>query len=50
MSVTNEERCVRHLDTWGMKTLVHFPQRRFDCDVCGNPFTENLEWIDAKRR
>jgi transposase len=33
-----------------MKTLVHFPQRRFDCDVCGKPFTENLEWIDAKRR
>ncbi len=45
-----EERCVRHLDIWGMKTLVHFPQRRFDCDVCGKPFTENLEWIDPKRR
>jgi transposase len=45
-----KERCVRHLDIWGMKTLVHFPQRRFDCDVCGKPFTENLEWIDAKRR
>jgi len=45
-----KERCVRHLDIWGMKTLVHFPQRRFDCDVCGKPFTENLEWIGAKRR
>jgi transposase len=45
-----EDRCVRHLDIWGMKTLVHFPQRRFDCDVCGRPFTENLEWIEAKRR
>jgi transposase len=45
-----EDRCVRHLDIWGMKTLVHFPQRRFDCNVCGKPFTENLEWIDAKRR
>lgn len=45
-----KERCVRHLDTWGMKTLVHFPQRRFDCDVCGKPFTENPEWIDPKRR
>jgi transposase len=43
-------RCVRHLDIWGMKTLVHFPQRRFDCDVCGRPFTENLDWIDPKRR
>jgi transposase len=45
-----KERCVRHLDIWGMRTLVHFPQRRFDCDVCGKPFTENLEWIDSKRR
>lgn len=33
-----------------MKTLVHFPYRRFDCEVCGRPFTENLEWIDPKRR
>lgn len=45
-----EDRCVRHLDIWGMKTLVHFPQRRFDCDVCGKPFTENLAWIGPKRR
>jgi len=55
MQVTSEtheqkDRCVRHLDIWGMKTLVHFPQRRFDCDVCGRPFTENLTWIDPKRR
>ena len=46
----HKDRCVRHLDIWGMRTLVHFPQRRFDCDVCGKPFTENLEWIDPKRR
>jgi transposase len=45
-----KERCVRHLDVWGMKTLVHFPQRRFDCEVCSKPFTENLEWIEPKRR
>jgi transposase len=45
-----KDRCVRHLDIWGMKTLVHFPQRRFYCDICGRPFTENLDWIDAKRR
>jgi transposase len=45
-----KERCVRHLDTWGMKTLVHFPQRRFDCQVCGKPFTERLRWIDPQRR
>ena len=45
-----KDRGVRHLDIWGMRTLVHFPQRRFDCHVCGKPFTENLEWIDPKRR
>ena len=45
-----KDRCVRHLDVWGMETLVHFPQRRFDCEVCGKPFTENLEWIEPKRR
>jgi transposase len=55
LKATNEihekkERCVRHLDIWGMKTLVHFPSRRFDCDECGEPFTENLAWIEPKRR
>ena len=44
------ERCVRHLDIWGMKTLLHFPQRRFDCEGCGKPFTENLTWLGRKRR
>jgi transposase len=45
-----KERCVRHLDIWGMKTLVHFPQRRFGCRECGRPFSEVPEWIDPKRR
>ena len=45
-----KDRCVRHLDIWGRKTFVHFPQRRFECEVCGKPFTENLAWIDPKRR
>jgi transposase len=45
-----EERSVRHLDIWGMKTVVHFPNRRFDCDECGKPFTEKLEWIEPQRR
>ena len=31
----HKDRCVRHLDMWGMRTLVHFPQRRFYCEVCG---------------
>ena len=46
----HKDRCVRHLDIWGMRTFVHFPQRRFDCEVCGKPFTETLGWIDPKRR
>jgi transposase len=46
----HKDRCVRHLDIWDMKTFVHFSQRRFDCEVCGKPFTENLEWIDPQRR
>ena len=32
----HQERCVRHLDIWGMRTLIHFSQRRFECEVCGN--------------
>ena len=36
----HKDRCVRHLDVWGMRTLVHFPQRRFDCEVCGKSFRD----------
>ena len=46
----HKDRCVRHLDILGMRSLIHFQGRRFDCEVCGRPFTENLEWIDPKRR
>jgi transposase len=45
-----KDRSVRHLDLFGMATILHFPQRRFGCSVCGKPFTEQLEWIDKKRR
>jgi len=45
-----KDRSVRHLDIWGMQTIVHFPQRRFECTVCGKPFTELLVWMDPKRR
>jgi transposase len=44
----HKDRCVRHLDVWHMRTLVHFAQRRFDCLVCGQPFTENLVWLDRQ--
>ena len=46
----HQERCVRHLDSLGMRVLVHFSQRRFDCSICGKPFTERLSWLDLKRR
>ncbi len=46
----SEERCVRHMDVWDKVTFVHFPARRFDCDRCGKPFTEELQWIESNRR
>jgi transposase len=46
----SEERCIRHLDIWGKATLVHFPARRFECGQCQKPFTEELSWIESKRR
>jgi transposase len=45
-----KSRSVRHLDILGMRTIIHFPHRRFECLVCGKPFTELLSWIDPKRR
>ena len=45
-----EERCVRHLDIWGKTTFLHFPGRRFDCEGCGKPFTEQMSWIEKNRR
>ena len=46
----SEERCIRHLDIWGKATYVHFPARRFDCKKCKKPFSEELPWIESKRR
>jgi transposase len=46
----HKRRSVRHLDVFGMRTIIHFDQRRFDCEVCGKPFSEVLSWIDPKRR
>ncbi len=33
----HKKRCVRHLNMWQMRTLIHFVQRRFECEVCGQP-------------
>ena len=46
----HKERSVRHLDVFGMRTIIHFEMRRFDCEVCGKPFSEILNWIAPKRR
>jgi len=46
----SEDRCIRHLDIWGKATYVHFPGRRFDCKECQKPFSEELSWIESKRR
>ena len=45
-----KERCIRHLDIWGKKTFLHFLSRRFKCDQCGKPFTEELPFVEAHRR
>jgi len=46
----HKTRSVRHLDVFGMRTIIHFEKRRFDCEVCGTPFSELLSWIEPKRR
>jgi transposase len=46
----HKRRSVRHLDVFGMRTIIHFEKRRFDCEVCGKPFSELLSWIEPKRR
>ena len=43
-------RCVRRLDIWGKKTFLHFSSRRFDCEHCEKPFTEELSYVEAHRR
>lgn len=45
-----KKRSVRHLDVWGKRTIIHFNPRRFECDVCGKPFTQQLDWLEPKRR
>lgn len=46
----NKDRCVRDLDFGQWRVFVHFSSRRFDCERCGRPFTEQLASIDPRRR
>ena len=45
-----KERCIRDSDIWCKRTFLHFPSRRFDCEHCGRPFTEELNFVEKKRR
>lgn len=45
-----KDRCVRDLNLIGRRTFVHFTSRRFDCEQCGRPFTEELPSIGRHRR
>ena len=45
-----KERCVRDLEVWGQCTFVHFSRRRFECERCGQAFTERLPSLDPQRR
>lgn len=46
----HKRRSVRHLEVFGMRSIIHFDKRRFDCEVCGRPFSERLSWLEPKRR
>ena len=43
-------RCIRHLDIWGKKTFLYFNGRRFKCEHCEKPFTEELPFVERNRR
>jgi len=45
-----KERCVRDLAVWGKCTFLHFSRRRFECEGCGQAFTERLPSIYPQRR
>lgn len=45
-----KQRCIRHLDIWGKKTYLHFYSRRFSCESCEKPFTEELSFVEGYRR
>lgn len=45
-----EPRCVRHLDIWGKRTFLHLLSRRFNCEECDKPFTEELPFVECYRR
>ena len=41
----DEPRLIRDLSLFGRKSYLRLRSRRFECEHCGNAFTERLEWI-----
>ena len=41
----DEPRLIRDLSLWGRHCFLRLRGRRFECEHCGHPFTERLEWI-----
>ncbi len=46
----SERRLVRDVSVGGWPTYLEFKHRRFECEVCQKPFTEQLESIAPYRR
>jgi len=42
----DDPRLIRDLSLWGRHCFLRLCGRRFECEHCGHPFTERLEWID----
>ncbi len=46
----SKPRGIRDLDFGKWRVFIHFIGRRFGCEKCGRPFTEQLESVDPRRR
>ena len=46
----NKQILVRDLPGFGTKVYLEVPRRQFKCSNCRSYFTENLDYIHAKRR
>jgi transposase len=42
----DDPRLIRDLSLWGRHCFLRLRGRRFECETCGHPFTERLEWVD----
>ena len=42
----DEPRLVRDLSLSGRKSYLQYRSRRFECAVCGQAFTERVEWLN----